>query len=226
MPHKCCTFILLSVLMLNAGLTCVAQTLNGGVTQTDQAAEQERLRIARPPINGSTEQTDLNASTSESPSGWIEDQPKIAPQRPDSRRSLIGSLNDFSAPKSKLIEQQVKTTEFDEHGHRIVGVIGCEVNNFTGTLLAVFPPSNLNQWGIHRGDRVLGYNNHRWRNGWDMVKEGCMGPPGSIIEITVLHDGQVMSLQVPRVDSRLLVGYDRFVGAHHYEECAAQTRFW
>jgi hypothetical protein len=213
---------LLPVLVLSAGGDCFGQTLEGGIDKSEQA-DQERVRIMRP-LDGSAQQTNLNGqASSDGPVKSQAEVPKLAPER--FKQPLVGK-DDFREPESKSLKQQATIEQFDEHGQRIVGVLGCKINNFTGTVQAVFPPSNLNRWGIHPGDRVLAYNNHRWRSGWNMVEEACQGPPGSIFQITIQHDGQVMSLEVPRVDSRLLVKYDSVLGSHHYQDCAAQTRFW
>lgn len=115
--------------------------------------------------------------------------------------------------------------QYDEQGHRIVGVLGAKVDMVHGFVQAVFPPSSLNQWGIHPGDRVLGYDYHPWVNGWDMEKAINAGPPGAVMQITILHDNRMLNIMAPRVDSRALVGYDRFLGNHYFEKRAKESQY-
>jgi len=94
----------------------------------------------------------------------------------------------------------------------------------TGKIRKVFPPSDLNRFGIHRGDRVLAYQGHKFHNGWQMVRD-MVGAPGTTCDITFLHDGQIIIVYPHRIDSRLLVPYEPWY-SHHYRNCAAQTRYW
>ena len=180
--------------------------------------QEPGINIKRQPLAGIADQSDFDGHvylTDRLP----EQAPESAPQRFNS-----ANINQYSLASSA--EQQSNIGFPGNHGQHIVGVIGCEVSQFTGNILKVFPPSNLNNWNIHPGDRVLGYANHRFISGRDMVRVGCMGPPGSLMELTILHDGRPISLQCPRIDSRLVVGFDRLLGSRHYEQCASQSRFW
>jgi hypothetical protein len=195
--------------------SAICEPLQGIVSDGIEAP----YRLTRPALSG-------NAQVMAQPS--VQEESQLNQQMPQyDSNALIGNVNQFELNQVYTGAPNIQP-QFDEHGQRIVGVIGCQVEGRTGFVINVFPPSALNQWGIHRGDRILGYNNHRFRSGADMVREGCMGPPGSIMEITVLHNGRMVSLPCPRVDSRALIGYDRFCGIfnNHYRNCAAQTKTW
>jgi membrane-associated protease RseP (regulator of RpoE activity) len=124
-----------------------------------------------------------------------------------------------------LYGQTQSNAQYDEQGHRIVGVLGAKVDMIHGFVQAVFPPSSLNQWGIHPGDRVLGYDYHPWKDGWDMERAINAGPPGAVIQITILHDNRMLNIMAPRVDSRALVGYDRFLGNHYFQKRVNQSQY-
>jgi len=187
---KTATFLVLLAGAILGGVPCVADTLNGGVSETDTIQQQQ---VQQP-------------------------QQQMQPQMQQPTPYYGNAQQQMSQPLQA-------TAQYDEQGHRIVGVLGAKVDMVHGTVLAVFPPSSLNQWGIHPGDVVLGYDYHPWKNGWDMEKAINAGPPGAVMQITILHDNRMLNIMAPRVDSRALVGYDRFLGNHYFQKRANQSQY-
>jgi hypothetical protein len=108
-----------------------------------------------------------------------------------------------------------------------VGVLGVNFNRENGTINAVYPPSGLNKWQIHKGDQIVSYGGHEWRGGAELSRE-AIGQPGSTFQLTIRHDGREISVECPRVDSRLLIRYDgdQVINPNHFSDAASQTKNW
>jgi hypothetical protein len=110
------------------------------------------------------------------------------------------------------------------HGELPVGVLGCEIlttlfNSHNGVIVRIYPGSDLTRFGIHVGDRIIGYQGHRFiRN---QFSEDCRGTPGTTIDLLIMHDGQEMEIQAVRKDARLFARYENY-----YRKCAEQTKYW
>lgn len=103
-------------------------------------------------------------------------------------------------------------------GEEAFGCLGCVISP-QGIVIKIYPESDLNRFQIQPDDRVLGINGHPF-NGKTFPSE-CLGVPGSIIALTILHFGMPMDVQVHRVDSRELAGH-----ASYYKHWAQKTRQW
>jgi hypothetical protein len=104
-------------------------------------------------------------------------------------------------------------------GEESYGVLGAVVDEPTGMLKTVFPESDLNRFGVHPGDRILGINGHRYDpSTWQAE---CRGIPGGVIELVIAHEGLVSTYPVKRTDSRALAGK-----ASYYRKWANRTRSW
>ncbi len=196
-------------LILLVGSASDAQTINGGVSET-AVPEQQQQQLQQQQI----QQQQIQQQQLQ--------QQQI--QQQQLRQQQIQSEMPQAAPQV-LYGQTQSNAQYDEQGHRIVGVLGAKVDMIHGFVQAVFPPSSLNQWGIHPGDRVLGYDYHPWKDGWDMERAINAGPPGAVIQITILHDNRMLNIMAPRVDSRALVGYDRFLGNHYFQKRVNQSQY-
>jgi hypothetical protein len=192
------TFVLLCLIF---AMPCIAETIDGNVSETATPEQQAVPQMSQPQPNMQSQ------------------YPQAAPPG-----TAYGNAQQMGAPQTLYGGTQA-SAQYDEQGHRIVGVLGAKVDMVHGFVQAVFPPSSLNQWGIHPGDRVLGYDYHPWVNGWDMEKAINAGPPGAVMQITILHDNRMLNIMAPRVDSRALVGYDRFLGNNYFEKRAKQSQY-
>jgi len=98
------------------------------------------------------------------------------------------------------------------------GVMGFSVL-FNGKVWRVFPGSDLNRYGIHRGDRVLGYMGHKFHSMRQMV-EDIVGPVGTPCEFTFLHDGQTITIYPKRVDASLFLKHEPLFNKHYHKVIA------
>ena len=103
-------------------------------------------------------------------------------------------------------------------GEEAFGCLGCVISP-VGIVMKIYPESDLNRFQIQPDDRVVGINGHPF-NGKTFPSE-CIGVPGSLIYLTILHFGMPMDVQVHRVDSRELAGH-----ASYYKHWANKTRQW
>ncbi|MDR3616788.1 MAG: hypothetical protein P4L53_24745 [Candidatus Obscuribacterales bacterium] len=103
-------------------------------------------------------------------------------------------------------------------GEEAFGCLGCVISPH-GVVIKIYPESDLNRFQIAPDDRVVGINGHPF-DGRTFPSE-CLGLPGSIIGLTILHFGMPMDVQVHRVDSRELAGH-----ASYYKHWAQKTRQW
>lgn len=138
-----------------------------------------------------------------------------------SDRSASPQINGSASQLQSSLEQQ---TPLDEHGEAHMGVLGGPFNFFNGVIIQVFPGSDLNRFGIHPGDKYLGINGHKF-NSFTFVQE-CHGLPGSIINLVVLHDGQVMNIAVRRMDGREAYREAGNGWGGNYRWAAGQNQYW
>jgi hypothetical protein len=103
-------------------------------------------------------------------------------------------------------------------GEEAFGCLGCVISP-QGMVIKIYPESDLNRFQIVPDDRVVGINGHPF-DGRTFPSE-CLGLPGSLISLTILHFGMPMDVQVHRVDSRELAGH-----ASYYKHWAQKTRQW
>jgi len=176
-----------------------------------------KLRISRDSLNGQLQQTALTGQVQKSnlteqvQNNLLNGQ---AQSFGDSLQPTFPKLGGYRQPQSAMIQ----------HGEMPIGVVGLISERTDGLVLSVLPPSDLNRFGIHPGDRIIGYLGHRFVNGYQMERE-LVGTPGSILDMTFIHNGQVITIYPHRVDARLLVRYDN-TDDHHFIECANRTSFW
>jgi S1-C subfamily serine protease len=96
-------------------------------------------------------------------------------------------------------------------GESTIGCLGAYFRN-DGTLEAIYPPCDLNRLGVVVGDKILLVNGKKFP-GARKFRQQCVGFPGTIINLVILHDGEPRSYEVQRISSRQLVPYgDLFRG--------------
>jgi hypothetical protein len=113
-----------------------------------------------------------------------------------------------------------------EHGQVNLGVIGFTVDSNTGVIQRILPGSDLLNYGIEAGDRILAFGNHpSWIPGEALVHES-IGMPGSSFRLIVLHDGQVCNLHVKRTDAHVFVRWagDKSAGFNLIREASQSVR--
>jgi len=90
-------------------------------------------------------------------------------------------------------------------GEATIGCLGAYFRN-DGVLTAIYPPSDLNRLGIVPGDKILLVNGQKFP-GVHRFQRMCVGFPGTVMHLVILHDGQAQPYEVVRVDSRKLTEY-------------------
>jgi len=175
--------------------------------------------VSADPLTATVSQSDVAVQQDD-----VEAPSPLAPQR-----AQIARTPQFNLQTSVMLPAaQTQNLSADvNHGQFVQGVLGCLIAPW-GSILKVFPGSDLNNFGIHRLDRIIAFDGHRLLNTFSFVNY-CVGPPGSVINLSIKHDGQVVTIPVKRTDARLYTGYDHtpFLSTPgHYGRCAAQDRFW
>ena len=115
------------------------------------------------------------------------------------------------------------------HGEAPVGVLGAAMeaqgNLDSGTILTVYPDSDLVRFGIQSGDRLICVDGHPYPMPIRMSQDLCRGVPGTYMTMEILHAGRILCLQIKRTDARLHARYD-YSSDHYFQWCASQTRRW
>ena len=110
-----------------------------------------------------------------------------------------------------------------QHGQFVMGIVGFHITD-SGVVQSIYPGSDVLRYGIHVGDRVLGYNNHPFVSVQNVVDE-AVGVPGSIFPITFLHNGQVVTLPIRRIDARVFQHFANW-GYNHIDQAVQMDRSW
>jgi hypothetical protein len=110
-----------------------------------------------------------------------------------------------------------------QHGQFEMGTVGFHISD-TGVVQKIYPGSDVLRFGIHKGDRVLGYNGHPFVSVQNIVNE-AVGIPGSIMELTFLHDGHVITIPAKRVDARMFQKYSGW-GYNRINQAINMDRSW
>ena len=168
-----------------------------GQVQQGQNAVSSPMR----PLQQSVQQNNFNAQQ-----GFLQGQQSCAPP------TMLQGQTMQSPPQKNFQMAGVSG------GEEAFGCLGCVIDKF-GTVENVYPESDLNRYQIVPGDRVLGINGHFF-DGKTFPSE-CLGVPGTMIYLDILHMGNPIQASVHRVDSRDLAGR-----ASYYKHWADKTRRW
>jgi hypothetical protein len=105
-------------------------------------------------------------------------------------------------------------------GEATIGCLGAYFQN-NGTLRAIYPPCDLNRLGVVVGDRILLVNGKKFPGVHKFQRE-CVGFPGTVMNLVILHDGEPRAYEVRRIDSRELVQF----GSGYYKHYATKSVTW
>lgn len=179
------TFLISAVLV--EGEAATAQNLLKGAVLEDaaqvQADRQDSLAPEQPPLRLSRQAVLKEHST--------EEIPPVAPERPSvSRPSALLQQETGQTP----ITAPVTTSEFSN------GIAGVLADHDTGRILQIYPGSDA-MGRLRVGDIEVAINGikvppHKFQ-------EACIGPPGSVMKITVIRSGQYLTFPVRRTDWRI-----------------------
>jgi hypothetical protein len=143
---------------------------------------------------------------------------------------LNGNANSKAELKTDGASLRIKRPADDQPAKMLQGgavggeaTIGCLGANFTndGMLRIIYPPSDLNRFGIAPGDRILSINGEKWP-GMHKFQRKCLGLPGTVMTLGILHNGQAQLYEVRRISSRELVQY----GGGYYSQYANKYVTW
>ncbi len=110
-----------------------------------------------------------------------------------------------------------------QHGQFKMGTVGFHISD-TGVVQKIYPGSDVLRFGIHKGDRLIGYNGHQFVSVQNVVDE-AVGIPGSIMELTFMHDGRVLTIPAKRMDARMFQKYSGW-GYNHITDAIKMDRSW
>jgi S1-C subfamily serine protease len=164
-------------------------------TLTGQVARSQFIvRVARPALQGTVE---------ESPS------PALVDETAQSSQVLKGNSNQFNLSAS--------------HGDQGVGVIGAYVFN-TGVIRTIYPCSDLNNYGIAPGDRILQADGMSWSHFLRVINAFEKSyDPGQTINLYISREGNTIKIALKLIDARQLAN---FAMDDHLSTCLQHTRSW
>jgi hypothetical protein len=106
-----------------------------------------------------------------------------------------------------------------QHGQMTIGVLGCEFGMLNNQIRQILPGSDLLRYGFQVGDIIEAADGQRLR-GKDM-QAYIRGTPGTYVQLTVLHQGQMVTVPVMRKDTRMFQSYSGY-----FRKWAGQEKFW
>lgn len=101
-------------------------------------------------------------------------------------------------PLSSVIQSKKPIELSASHGYAAVGVLGFEWEIISGRIIRIFPGCDLLRFGITEGDRIVSEDG--MRIGFSSPSR-MRGAPGTFVQITVQHNGQLINAQVQRKDA-------------------------
>jgi C-terminal processing protease CtpA/Prc len=105
-------------------------------------------------------------------------------------------------------------------GEATIGCLGAYFRQ-DGMIVTIYPPSDLNRLGVVPGDKILLVDGKKFP-GVRKFQRLCVGFPGTVMDLVILHNGQPLSYQVVRIDSRQLTQF----GDGFYKRYADKTVTW
>lgn len=132
--------------------------------------------------------------------------------------SKTANGNDITETRVNLNGKKAQSQA--NHGEIPVGVVGIKIDSALGNaIIEEYPPSNLWQLGIRPGDRV--FTVEEQMVDYSNFEAKCRGAVGQLRHLTIIHNGQVLNVNVPLIDSRRLVQYNP-----DYQKSASMTVRW
>lgn len=105
------------------------------------------------------------------------------------------------------------------HGAMTIGVLGCEFGLMNGQIRQILPGSDLLRYGIQPGDIIEAADGQRLRG--RALQAYTRGTPGTYVQLTILHQGQIATFPIQRKDARVFSNYNGY-----FKKWAAQEKFW
>jgi hypothetical protein len=105
------------------------------------------------------------------------------------------------------------------HGAVTIGVLGCEFGLMNGQIRQILPGSDLLRYGIQPGDVIEAADGQPLRG--RALQAYTRGTPGTYVQLTILHQGQLATFPIQRKDARTFSTYNGY-----FKKWAAQEKFW
>jgi hypothetical protein len=105
------------------------------------------------------------------------------------------------------------------HGAMTIGVLGCEFGLMNGQIRQILPGSDLLRYGVQPGDVIEAADGQPLRG--RALQAYTRGTPGTYVQLTILHRGQIATFPIQRKDARTFSSYNGY-----FKKWAAQEKFW
>jgi hypothetical protein len=105
------------------------------------------------------------------------------------------------------------------HGQMTIGVLGAEFGMLNNQIRQILPGSDLLKYGITPGDIIEAADGQQLRG--KAMQAYIRGTPGTYVQLTILHRGQLLTIPVQRKDTREFSSYDSY-----FRKWAAKEKFW
>jgi TonB family protein len=135
---------------------------------------------------------------------------RLLPRTPEADQTPI--------PLSTIVQSKKPIELSASHGYAAVGVLGFEWEMLSKRIIKIFPGSDLLNYGIVPGDRILAEDGNPV--GFSTPKR-MRGEPGTYVQVTILHNGQVINAQVQRKDAAEFASYHAY-----YKHWASKSLSW
>ncbi len=106
-----------------------------------------------------------------------------------------------------------------QHGQSTIGVLGCEFGLLNNQIRQIMPGSDLLRYGFAPGDIIEAADGQHLRG--KAMQAYVRGQPGTYIQLTVLHQGRIVTVPVMRKDTREFANYNGY-----FRKWAANEKFW
>ena len=123
------------------------------------------------------------------------------------------------APFQGMVGQTPLYQSSVQHGQSTVGVLGCEFGMLNNQIRQILPGSDLLRYGFAPGDIIEAADGQQLHG--KAMQAYVRGTPGTYIQLSILHQGRLVTVPVLRKDAR---EFSNFSG--YFRKWAASEKFW
>ncbi|HEY9759640.1 MAG TPA: TonB C-terminal domain-containing protein [Oculatellaceae cyanobacterium] len=197
--------------------------LEGQATETGTAAPKTKMLQGEASAEGQGQplqaQTSMNAPPMYQGQAMSQAPPMYQGQAMAQAPPMFQAQTGMQAPMQAMVQNPAMYQVGAQHGQMTIGVLGCEFGMLNNQIRQILPGSDLLRYGFVPGDIIEAADGQRLRG--KEMQAYIRGTPGTYVQLSVLHQGQIVTVPVMRKDTRM---FQNFSG--YFRKWAGQERFW
>lgn len=197
--------------------------LEGQATETGTAAPKTKMLQGEASAEGQGQplqaETSMNAPPMYQGQAMSQAPPMYQGQAMAQAPPMFQAQTGMQAPMQAMAQNPPMYQVGAQHGQMTIGVLGCEFGMLNNQIRQILPGSDLLRYGFVPGDIIEAADGQRLRG--KEMQAYIRGTPGTYVQLSVLHQGQLVTVPVMRKDTRM---FQNFSG--YFRKWAGQERFW